>query len=358
MKGKKISIFFVMLLVLSIFVIAEENWAPSLPNDGGNNSSPPADNPTYTSTLQITQIKAKVDGKSETITSNNEKISKDAKESSDVEFNVEVRNIWDRKIKGISVTATIENIDNSDDLEEDGEISDLDPGDSDDVSLDFSLPLKVDDGSYDVKVRVEGEDNDNELHVAEWKLTLEVKKDSHNVRISKASVSPSTVSCSGSAALEFNILNLGRDEEEINLEVKNDYLGVDYTEENIDLGTGTDDDAEYEKALTIRIPDTINAGVYPLGIKADYNDGKSTAEKTIYITVGNCASSKQTKTSTKMLPPGFSETIGSYQSSSPSETIIYPMNDSSMILLLSTILIVVLGLIIFLLGAIIIRLRK
>jgi len=346
-------IFTVMLLILSVFVLAY--GGPGGPDFGGGGGDITA----YDSTLKIIEVNAKVDGKKDTITNNGEKIGREAKESSDVEFEIEIENIFEKEIKNVDVTVTIKDIDDGDDLDDEDSIFRIAPGESENVDLGFDLPLKVDDGDYDVKIDVEGKDEDNNIHIANWVLTLEVKKERNNVKIIKALVSPSTVSCSRLTSLTVNILNLGReDEEDVKIEIKNEALGINIKEENIDLDTGTDDDAEYEKTFMVDIPDDIEAGTYPIDVKVYYNKDRDTDTGKVNLIVEDCRQIQQKEAVlTESLPPSIQETMGAAKKEQKETSIIFTYKEP--LFLFSIIILVILtGLIIFLVGAIIIQLRR
>lgn len=355
MLNKKFALILpTIFLILSISVLAiNVNWAPGVPDEGNGEEPPPSLIKTYDSTLQIKEINVKVDGKKATITNNGEKIPREAKQESDLEFEIEVKNIFEKEIKNIAITATIKDID---DLKEESDIYKLAPGDSKKVDFDFKLPLKLDDGDYDFKINLRGKDQDNNIHKLDWALTLEVEKDKHNVRITKASVSPSVVSCSKATNAIVEILNLGSEEEDVKLEITNRELGIDIKERDIELGTGTHDDAEYEKTFPLTVQNSIKAGTYPISINAYYNKDKSITAKKVNLVVEDCIKQKQSLTQTKNQPSN-SQTTAKPKTKKPS-TIISTQTDESIILLLTLSLVIVLGLIIFLLGVIIIQLRR
>lgn len=313
---------------------------------------------TYDSTLKIIEINTKVDGKKDTITNSGEKIADEAKEESDIEFEINIKNIFNKEIKNIDVEVTIKDIDDGDDLEEEGDISKLDPGDSKKVDIDFDLPLKVDDKEYDVKINIKGEDEDNNLHIIDWVLTLEVKKDKHNVEITKASIAPSTIQCRRTINLQLELLNLGREEEEIKIEIKNEALGINLKEENIELDTGTDKDAEYEKTFSLEIPQNIKKGTYPIQIRVYYNKDRFVKTKDINLIIEECKQIKQKEAVlVESLPPSVQETIGVAKKEQKETSIIFTYQEP-FILLSIIVLIILIGLIIFLMGVIIIQLRR
>ncbi len=357
MSYRKLILIPIILLVLLVSVFA--GWLDNigLPPD----EEQPPQTPTYDSTLEIIRVIAEVDGKKDTITNDGRRIKEEAKQESGIEFKVEFKNVWDKTIKDIEVAITIENIDDGDDLEESIDIGDLDAGDTEKVNLDFKLPLRVDDDDYDVNIEVRGEDQNNNIHMVEWGLTLTVRKDKHNIIITKASLSPSTLSCERKANVEVNVLNLGRDEEDAKIEVENKNIGIELTQE-IELEDGTDEDAEYENVFTLDITNTLRPGIYTINVNVYYDKNKPIDTEKLELTIEKCIQEKEeeSKVLVKTLPPTAAEILGktSQETKTPLETIIYKMGKEPIILLLTIFLIIIIGLIIFFFGVIRIRLRK
>jgi len=340
------------MLLLSLLVIAADTWVPDTPDGDTSPPSPPATT-TYDNTLKITEIIAEVDGKKDTLTNSGEKISKEAEQGSDVEFDIKLKNIWDKEISNIDIDIAIKDIDDGDNLDESADIDKLGPGESDNANVKFDFPLRIDDDTYDIDISVRGRDDENNIHKLEWESKIEVKKDKHNVKITKASLSPSTTECGGITRLDIELLNLGRGEEEVELTITNGELSLNF-KEDIDLDTGTDSDAEYEKSFRLNIPKNIGSGTYPIDITADYGSDKAT--KRLNLMIESCLQTKQDPVSIKVLPPTTSETLSIKTKTQSKTTTI--VNDESAILFLSTILFIVLALVIFLLGVIMIQLKR
>lgn len=353
--NKKLLTFSVILLTLSIFVLADD--APPGPAFGDESSDI---TPDYTNTIEINEIKVEVDGNKDTIKSDGEKIDEKAGEESKIEFEIEVKNLFNKTIKDIEVSATIEDI-GGEDIDDETEISKLSPGNSKKATLNFKLPLRIDDDTYDVNIKIEGKDEDNKIHTAEWKLRLEVKKEEHKLRIIKTLVSPYSISCSRYSDLTVKILNIGREKETAKIEIKNDELGINLKEYDIELDTGTEYDAEYEKIFSLNIPDDIKPGTYLIHINVYYNDNKFTATRDINILVKECEQIGQTEQKEEALItiPSLEtkEIVGIQEKKTqqPETIIIYTYEDNLLLTILS---IIVAGFIIFLIGAIIIKLRK
>ncbi len=349
-KIKKILLITILILILSGFVAA---WLPSTP-DGDTGATPPSPPSLYDSTLEIIKIAAEVDGKKDTLENSGDKISKEAEQGSNIDFEITLKNIWDQEIRNIDVEITIKDIDDGEDLDEDTDIDRLDAGETDTERVKFDLPLKVDEDTYDVIITISGKDGENNIHTIFWESQLEVKKDKHNVKFTKASLSPATTGCGGTARLDLELLNLGREEEEVELWIYNEELDLDFRED-IDLDTGTDKDAEYDKSFRLNIPANIGSGPYIIHVSADYGSKRIT--KDLELKVENCLQIKSDPVSIKVLPPSTSETLTKLQSETSSVKII-SRSDESVILFLATILFIVLAMVVFLLGVIMIQLRK
>ncbi len=116
--------------------------------------------------LKIVKITAYVDGDKDTGTI-------DVKPGSILEIKVKVENLYDEDIEGedldiedIVITATIDEIDDGDELEEEADEFDLDAEEDDTETIQFEIPWEVDDDSFDLSIEVEGEDENGTMHYA------------------------------------------------------------------------------------------------------------------------------------------------------------------------------------------------
>ncbi len=249
-----------------------------------------------TGMLEITGVDVKVDSKSETDLQNNDIIGREAKPGSTVTIKpILINNYADDssglEIRDISVTITIEGIDeDGDDLEEEIDEFDLDPQDDKKVSAKFEVPLRVSDDTYTVRIKAEGRDANRTTQTVEWTLDFEVKKANHNVIIQTAELDPSTVECNRATALNLELMNLGKDqEEEIKYTVDSSALGLSFTEKDITMSEDPDDDDyTYQKTISFNIADAIKAGTYPITIKTYYDTTKLSNTKSVDLTVAEC----------------------------------------------------------------------
>jgi len=249
---------------------------------------------TAKSQLELDDFKVEVDGDSDSI-DNGDSI-KDVLPGSKVEFKGDIENIFtddeDISIEDVEIEIIIEGIDDDDELEETEDVGDIDADDQEGFSIEFEIPKDVDDGDYDVVITVDGEDENGAKHAVEWELTLKLEKDKHDVWITKASVSPSKVSCSRNIRIETELKNQGTsDEDEVVLNIESSALDIDFEDRSIpELEEGAyDDDTEYSKSYSFSIADSVKAGTYGITLKAYYDTDTLSDTETIDVTVEKCS---------------------------------------------------------------------
>jgi len=198
-------------------------------------------------------------------------------------------------IEDIQVTVTIEGIDDDDDLEEDAKEFDVNADDDKTVTVKFKLPLEVDEGTYDVLIEAEGEDEDGLTHSTEARIDLEVEKEDHEVIFHRKSLSPSEISCQRTTQLSVGVINTGaQEEEETVLEIANADLGVNLRE-TFDLSDDPfDSDSKFIKTYSVRVADDVAPGIYPIVASVTFDDGDETETTTLDLAVGSCAAAQET----------------------------------------------------------------
>ena len=240
--------------------------------------------------------KDRIDSTSVSIT-NDSKINVDVLPGSNVMFTVRVENTFqgqDPKLRGVFATITIEDIDDGADLEGESIDFDLEPGDDERVDIKFSIPLDVDTGTYKVIMEAEGEDRNETSYNTRLNLKLEVKKQSHDIRITKILLNPSVADCDRKAKLTAEIMNLGSNaENEIALEFKSGNLGINSFDRNIFLESSADAGEEekmHTKTLNIEVPSFFKAGTYPIFVNLYWKNFVLFDQKTVDLVVRDCIS--------------------------------------------------------------------
>ena len=256
--------------------------------------------------LKISDLDVKVDGKSDKNMKNNTKISVEAEPGSKVVFEVELENSFtddeDLEIEDIDVEITIEDIDDNDDLDEDADEFDLRADDEDTVKIEFKVPLEVDEDTYDVKIEVEGTDENNTEHKFFWDLELEVEKEKHEIRIIRSALVPATIKCERELSISTEIINTGtEDEDDVALEVTSPGLGINSMTEYIELDEG-DGDSRLTKLVKAVISSDVAAGTYPVTINTYYG-GKLSETETVEVNVDDCEQVRKIKEEVKEEKP-------------------------------------------------------
>lgn len=255
--------------------------------------------------LLITDVDVKVDGKSSKNLDEGETIGEEAKPGSSVKFSIELFNNFtddeDIEIEDIQVTVTIEEIDDGDEIEEESKEFDIDADDEETVDIEFEIPLEVEEDDFDVIITIEGDTDKNGSQEVEMKLTLEVKKESHEVIFLRNTLTPSEIKCGRTVQLSTNVINTGADkEDDVSLEVSNAELGVSL-KEIFELGDDPfDEDSKFSKTFTFTVADDVLEGVYPILSKVTYNDGRTSKTETSDLTVRQCELSEEEEMENEM----------------------------------------------------------
>jgi len=224
--------------------------------------------------LRISDLDIKVGSKSDKNVQNNSLISKEAEPGDKVIFKIEIENFFTKEenleIQNIDIEITIENIDDSDDLEEESKDFDLNYGRSKDFELEFKIPLEVDEGLFDVLIEVEGVDENGTIHEIRYELQLEVEKKNHELLITRSEISPSSVTCGRKISFNVELMNTGsKDEEDVSLEILSSELGINSVTSGISIDEG-DSDNRFSKIIRTEINE-VEEGIYPININAYYD---------------------------------------------------------------------------------------
>ena len=213
---------------------------------------------------------------------------------STLQFEFRIENLFldeeDITIEDVSVLVTIKEIDDEEDIDEESENFDLDPEEDKNIIVSLDLPLKVEEGNYDIEILVQGEDEEGAEHKVEWDIEMELKKESRDVYIKSASLTKDKITCSGVTSLKTRIMNLGsKDEDNVRIEAKNSGLGLDFEKGGIVLVEDPyDEDNEYERTIPIVIEEGVKAGAYPIDFNVYISDKILFTTKKVELEVEGC----------------------------------------------------------------------
>lgn len=241
--------------------------------------------------LRIDDVDVEVDNKKRNNLRNNSVIGEAAKPGSQLEFKVTIKNDFsndeDVKIEDISVNLRIEDIDEGNDLEAESNKFNLGTQNDKELKFEFSLPLNIDEGNFDVLIEAEGEDDAGKEYKQFFRLKLEVEKEKHDLRFAEFRISPNLIECQKSLQANYEIMNLGQEDEEgASIEVTSDVLGLLNKQENINIDSGTEDNI-FSDSLRISLGN-LKEGQYTIYADSYSDDGKLQDNKQATLTVKSC----------------------------------------------------------------------
>lgn len=220
--------------------------------------------------------------------------TEDAGPGSELKFNLNIENAFkdddNIDIEDITVTITIEDIDDGDDIVEESDNFKVNSGKDEEVDVFVNIPLSVDRATYPVVIEVEGEDEEGNTHTKKMNLKLRINKENRAVVVGKAYLFPGEVKCSGTSTLTAMIKNIGeRTEKDAKIEIINSDLGINFAKDNIELEHDPfSDDNEFTKKLTVNIDSSTGAGKYPIKVKSHIQEGAVWETKTVNLEVEAC----------------------------------------------------------------------
>jgi len=231
----------------------------------------------YPLKLEVYDIDVWVDGDSDdSADKTGGTIDKDVRPGSEIKMRVKLKNEYtsteDVKIEDIEINAVIEGMDDDeDDLEKEASVDYIKPGRSESANLIFDVPLKVEEGEYDMIVTISASDEQRNYDI-EVDFIVKVSKKSHDVRISEIILTPETLVCSRHANLEVEVINVGDNDEDvgdkIKLEVEAPELGIDFVKTGIELDSDSGaDENTYPKTFSIDLADDFAPGIYIIQAK-------------------------------------------------------------------------------------------
>jgi len=220
---------------------------------------------------------------------------------SKVEFKIELENFYDSSteiaIKDISIEATIEEIDDGDDIDEDIGEFDLEADKEKTETLEFTIPLEVEAKDRLLKIEIKAEDDAGIKYEEEFTYDLEVEKEDHKLRITKAELNKESYKCEENAILYLSILNIGAKNENVNLAITNQELDINIKESFELSNDAFEPSSRYEERYNIWLNDNLDKTTYPITIISSYGSEKET--ETINLIISECEGTTTKKEETK-----------------------------------------------------------
>lgn len=216
----------------------------------------------------------------------------------DVRIEIEVENLYpdtqdyeDYEIEDLEFEIEIDGFCDEDDLEYSESGDDLNPGDDHEETIEFEIPMCVDEDYYDIDIRIEANnDETGEKYVITRSLTMEVEKLTTELEIMKPSLTPTTISCDRDIEIEIEVHNIGsKDEDDAGLLIINNDLNINEFEFfDIEAGDYDDDDTYYMETFSFTVPDDVEAGEYKIRAEIEYYKKNYERKQYVYLNVEDC----------------------------------------------------------------------
>jgi hypothetical protein len=249
------------------------------------------------SMLEIAEVTAKVDSDKQSADENGGTI--DVIPNSTLSLKIKINNLYDTAVEGgeiddITVNGILEEIDDGDDIEQEEDDFDLRQGRDKTFTLEWAIPLRLEtDETYKLVLTAEGRDKNGTRHTDEVQFDVDVDKENHKLTFLRKDLSPSKVSCTKSTTVSVGLINIGKEDEDVELTISAPELGYNKVQ-TFEMSQDIDDDSnEYSFSGTIDNFD-VSPGTYTVAIKALYNDDKRSLDDTLTLEVVQCGSTTTT----------------------------------------------------------------
>ena len=140
------------------------------------------------------------------------------------------------------------------------------------------------DTSHNYAVLVTVIDEDGEYYNEDY-VVITFKRAEHDVIIEKLEISPGAVSCGGYVTVRARVYNVGENDEEVYIRLKNTELGIDERSDEFSLERYDNDDTKIVE-FRVEIPSGVADGEYVLRV-ASYFSGESEYLEGVLV-VGGC----------------------------------------------------------------------
>ncbi len=249
--------------------------------------------------IGIDNVEVSVDGDKKSGANEDGGAIKDVEPGSNIKLEIEIKNLYDKDsditLESVTAIGTIYKIDDGDDVEDESDEKDIDAGRTKTINLELEVPLEVEDKEFDFDLVIKAEDSIGVAYEKIIHYTVDVKKEKHDVRISRAELTSPVLKCSRTTNLNVNVVNMGSEEEDVVLKIINTELEL-IKQLSFELDNDPfDDDSKYNTKFTITIDEEQEAGVYPLMIRVDYSS--KTTENIVELELEDCEENiEETKT--------------------------------------------------------------
>lgn len=265
--------------------------------------------------LSIKKIAFDIDGSSDSV-KDGETVNIKARPGSKVTITITFENLFDKRtenidIKDITADVTALDIDDGSDFDDSFDF-DLNAGQKKEEKFSFTVPLAADEGNYDFTVDAEGVDDNGVTQRASATVSYDVEKQNHDVRITKFQIAPSVVDCSPrTIIMSTQLTNYGsNDEDQVSFGIRQPVLGIEVNQLGISLSNDLGStDSKFQRDIRYTIPGSVKPGAYQVELSA-FTDSNLAAFQTADVTVNACGEQNNSVTPPIVVNPPPTGTSG------------------------------------------------
>ncbi|MCF7798311.1 hypothetical protein K9M74_00240 [Candidatus Woesearchaeota archaeon] len=240
------------------------------------------------SELEITDIDIEINNNNDEDDLNDGSTYNDVVEGDKVTLHIELSNKYsssDDYIRDAYVDVTDDNWD----IDETSQEVDIKGNKEATVTVSFTVDEELDDDTTRIFIRAYGEDDrDDEPsfdHYDEWEITIDIERDSNDIRIKDISFERNPVDCNArSVDMDVVLRNYGTsDQDEIFIYAYSDKSELDWNEKKTYLSLNEGE--ELTRTFRIDLPDNLQEDTYIVNVEVKYDISKDADEELALIEV-------------------------------------------------------------------------
>jgi len=256
------------------------------------NTTPTANTSNSTSALQIVRVRLTCDSTKTVSEGSTVKASVNQK----CTMTVKLENTGNIDINDITIDADA----GSDIDTTSADITRLRDGKTDEATITFEINSDA-EGSNDVELTAEGDDDDGKLQKATMSFAINVQKPNHDLTISKLTVSPQDINaCEVSSASVYAYVENNGKKNEKSVAVELSIPGLGFTKKISDLQIDKSDDQKV--AFTVPVSKS-KTGSFQATATSFYDDSVQSGSKSANIVITKCAESIPAEEPRKAITP-------------------------------------------------------
>jgi hypothetical protein len=185
---------------------------------------------------------------------------------------LEIENNFDED-KDFEIEVYLYDLTDDDEIEEEDDDLDVDEGKDEEIEFELDIPYDVEDNhNFYIFINVEDEDDSDLCN--EEAIKIDIEREDYHIIIEDLELSSELAQCGDSISLVTDVLNIGDDDSEFYLTLKNSELGLSQTSQMLELEEfDEDDDLQY--TFNFNLPENAEKGTYVLNVEAIFEDGRS-----------------------------------------------------------------------------------